>query len=327
MPRDRSRSQSPVSTSRPYRDRSDPPKRKYHRDGDAEQHHSRKKLQLPKKDHKYPSVNELKKRIRDAKRLLNKPDLPVDARIVQERALKGYEQDLEDETKRRERSAMIKKYHFVRFLGMFVSFFFVFFISIAIAIVTTIPVTTTCSRLTKRLRADRKTATKDIKSLQAQQKALTDSSNGAAAAALEQEIYIAQVNLNYTIYYPLAEKYIALYATQQKKKKTGESADDGDSKTVYKPVHATAAEKPPMWHVVERCMKEGTLDRLREGKLGDSSAKVENEGRKEKDAKTKNKQKEGGASGKSSDKAGSRRRDVPVVPEEHDEESDGGFFE
>lgn len=122
MPRDRSRSQSPVSTSRPYRDRSDPPKRKYHRDGDAEQHHSRKKLQLPKKDHKYPSVNELKKRIRDAKRLLNKPDLPVDARIVQERALKGYEQDLEDETKRRERSAMIKKYHFVRFLGMY--FFF-----------------------------------------------------------------------------------------------------------------------------------------------------------------------------------------------------------
>ncbi|PLN76357.1 hypothetical protein BDW42DRAFT_178910 [Aspergillus taichungensis] len=292
MPRDRSRSQSPVSTSRPYRDRSDPPKRKYHRDGDAEQHHSRKKLQLPKKDHKYPSVNELKKRIRDAKRLLNKPDLPVDARIVQERALKGYEQDLEDETKRRERSAMIKKYHFVRFL-------------------------------------DRKTATKDIKSLQAQQKALADSSKSdpAAAAALEQELYIAQVNLNYTIYYPLAEKYIALYATQQKKKKTGESADDGDSKTVYKPVHATAAEKPAMWRVVERCMKEGTLDRLREGKLGeDSSAKGEKEGRKEKDT-TRKKQKESGASGKSSDKAGSRKRDVPVVPEEQDEESDGGFFE
>lgn len=126
MPRDHSRSQSPDTSSRPYRDRSDPPKRKYHRDGDAEhQHHSRKKLQLPKKDHKYPSVNELKKRIRDAKRLLNKSDLPVEARIVQERALKGYEQDLEDETKRRDRSAMIKKYHFVRFLGES-SFFYSF---------------------------------------------------------------------------------------------------------------------------------------------------------------------------------------------------------
>ncbi|PKY06530.1 hypothetical protein P168DRAFT_325388 [Aspergillus campestris IBT 28561] len=293
MPRDRSRSQSPDTSSRPYRDRSDPPKRKYHRDGDAaEQHHSRKKLQLPKKDHKYPSVNELKKRIRDAKRLLNKPDLPVEARIVQERALKGYEQDLEDETKRRERSAMIKKYHFVRFL-------------------------------------DRKTATKDIKSLQAQQKTLTESSNPTAAAALEQELYIAQVNLNYTIYYPLAEKYIALYATQQKKKK---SADDDDtSKTVYKPVHATAAEKPPMWHVVEKCMKEGTLDRLREGKLGadGSSARVEKEGRKEKETKARKEKSGGGASGKAADRAGSRRRDVPVpvVPEEQDEESDGGFFE
>jgi hypothetical protein len=64
----------------------------------------------------YPSINELKSRIRGVKRLLNK-DLPADARIVQERALAGYEQDLVEETARRERSNMIKKYHFVRFLG------------------------------------------------------------------------------------------------------------------------------------------------------------------------------------------------------------------
>jgi hypothetical protein len=66
----------------------------------------------------YPSVNDLKRRIRDVKRLLNKSDLPADARIVQERALAGYEEDLAQETARRERSTMIKKYHFVRFLGM-----------------------------------------------------------------------------------------------------------------------------------------------------------------------------------------------------------------
>lgn len=51
-------------------------------------------------------------------RLLNKKDLPADARVLQERALAGYEQDLEEELARRERSQMIKKYHFVRFLGM-----------------------------------------------------------------------------------------------------------------------------------------------------------------------------------------------------------------
>lgn len=72
----------------------------------------------PREEKEYPSINELKKRIRDVKRLLNKRDLPADARIVQERALAGYEEDLAEETARRERSSMISKYHFVRFLGM-----------------------------------------------------------------------------------------------------------------------------------------------------------------------------------------------------------------
>jgi hypothetical protein len=75
----------------------------------------------PKPEKEYPSINDLKKRIRDVKRLLNKVDLPADARILQERALSGYEQDLADETARRERSQMIKKYHFVRFLGMWIT--------------------------------------------------------------------------------------------------------------------------------------------------------------------------------------------------------------
>jgi hypothetical protein len=77
---------------------------------------SSKNQSAPRNEKEYPSINELKGRIRGVKRLLNK-DLPADARIVQERALAGYEQDLVEETARRERSNMIKKYHFVRFLG------------------------------------------------------------------------------------------------------------------------------------------------------------------------------------------------------------------
>lgn len=80
----------------------------------------KKKIQLAtqkREKNEYPSVNELKRRIRAVKRLLEKVDLSADARIVQERALSGYEKDLEDEMQRRERSQMIKKYHFVRFLG------------------------------------------------------------------------------------------------------------------------------------------------------------------------------------------------------------------
>jgi hypothetical protein len=64
------------------------------------------------------SINDLKRRIRDVKRLLGRhADLSPEARIVQERALAGYEKDLKDETERRQRSEMIKRYHFVRFLG------------------------------------------------------------------------------------------------------------------------------------------------------------------------------------------------------------------
>jgi hypothetical protein len=64
------------------------------------------------------SINDLKRRIRDVKRLLSRAEnLSPEARIVQERALKGYERDLEQEQARRQRSEMIRKYHFVRFLG------------------------------------------------------------------------------------------------------------------------------------------------------------------------------------------------------------------
>lgn len=76
-----------------------------------------KRKPLPKQDPDRPSVNDLKKQIRNAKRLLARDDLPADSRIVQERALAGYERELGEETRRRHRSEMIGKYHFVRFLG------------------------------------------------------------------------------------------------------------------------------------------------------------------------------------------------------------------
>ena len=124
MPRERTtstRDRSPVSHDRKPRDGT---KRK-HRDISDDTTTSgapvKKKIHLgaqkSRTEQSHCSVNELKRRIRDVKRLLVRGDLPPDARIVQERALSGYEKDLEDETQRRARSQMIKKYHFVRFLG------------------------------------------------------------------------------------------------------------------------------------------------------------------------------------------------------------------
>lgn len=80
---------------------------------------SKKGVQTPRNDRVVLSVNELKKRIRDVKRLLGRVDLAPEARITQERALIGYQRDLEQEMAKRKRSEMIKKYHFVRFLGRF----------------------------------------------------------------------------------------------------------------------------------------------------------------------------------------------------------------
>ncbi|CEJ55802.1 hypothetical protein PMG11_02037 [Penicillium brasilianum] len=178
---------------------------------------SSKKQPEPRNEKEYPSINDLKSRIRGVKRLLNK-DLPADARIVQERALAGYEQDLVEETARRERSNLIKKYHFVRFL-------------------------------------DRKTATKQLNRLQRREKEkdLTTEQK----SKLSKEIHAARVNLNYTIYYPLTEKYISLYPKS-------DSNPSGEAKENNKTVEAS---RPPMWSVVEKSMEEGTLDDLREGKL------------------------------------------------------------
>ncbi|KAJ6131426.1 hypothetical protein N7523_001886 [Penicillium sp. IBT 18751x] len=179
----------------------------------------------PRPEKQYPSVNELKKRIRDVKRLLQKPNLPADARILQERALAGYEQDLADENARRERSQIISKYHFVRFL-------------------------------------DRKAANKQLKSLERRLKEETLDSK--QKEKLESKLRAARVNVNYTIYYPLTEKYIALYPKSKSSGKDGaESESDADSE---QKTHGDDA-KPPMWAIVEKCMEEDTLAELREGKL------------------------------------------------------------
>ncbi|KAL3474196.1 hypothetical protein BJX99DRAFT_248413 [Aspergillus californicus] len=260
------------------------------------------------------SINDLKRRIRDVKRLLNKPDLPADARILQERALKGYEKEMADEEKRRERSKLIKKYHFVRFL-------------------------------------DRKTANKELARLSRKRDELSSNSDMDSAMKskkleeLEARIYTAQVNVNYTIYYPLTEKYISIYA---EKKKDKQSAEDADADQIMEDEAQTASgsnstERKAMWDVVERCMKDGTLDRLREGKL-DMNASDKKSGDKTKDTKkdTSNKKdtkdKKAGSKEKPEKttakpnraeirKANDAKYTSTAPEQEEADDSDGGFFE
>ncbi|KAJ5156220.1 hypothetical protein N7492_009023 [Penicillium capsulatum] len=255
-----------------------------------------------RQEKEYPSVNELKKRIRDVKRLLNKKDLSADARIVQERALSGYEQDLAEETARRDRSQMIKKYHFVRFL-------------------------------------DRKTASKELNRLLRREK--EQSLDSKQKDRLAQKIHAARVSLNYTIYYPLTEKYISLYP------KSKENSGQEGTQPAPETRDQKSVEKPPVWSVVEKCMEEGTLDHLREGKLNigvdgkptptrekpaaKSERKAESKSNRtlQPDSKKERLSKNHGKREKQIRKDYGRERDrlqdVPAEPAGND--SDGGFFE
>ncbi|RAL07500.1 Efg1 domain-containing protein [Aspergillus homomorphus CBS 101889] len=329
---------------REYQPNPRPSKRKHEDDNldeasttHSHSHHNRRphKKILLKDNPDFTSVNHLKKRIRDAKRLLAKPDLPADVRVTQERALMGYERDLEEEVKSRERSKMIKKYHFIRFL-------------------------------------ERKTAQKEISRLTRLEKELSENNSTNAEmdaatkakklASIAKKLHVARVNLNYTIYYPLDQKYSALYADQKKSKKAAADGKEDVSPSAKDvtpeekeedaaAAAAAAAEKSAMWQTVEQCMKDDTLDLLRDGKLNkkakaeatDESVKTSGDKSKkardradgsQPDKKKKQRSEDHKSSGRA--KTDDRKKRPSAKQEDYEmrdagnddgEDSDGGFFE
>ncbi|OKL60471.1 hypothetical protein UA08_04220 [Talaromyces atroroseus] len=310
-PRDSSSRFHPYDTSK---------KPKIHRTNGTRSHNNHGKKNsdaLPKPAQSGLSINDLKRRIRDVKRLLSRhADLSPEARIVQERALAGYEKDLKEEQERRQRSEMIKKYHFVRFL-------------------------------------DRKTATKELRTAQRRlEKAKErEGENSTKLAKLQSEIDAAQINVSYTIYYPLTEKYISLYPQdkknnlRQKRNSDDDDEDDNDNNNINNnnnentdestsedaPMSSsdtnTTDSKPPMWHIVKKCMRENTLDQLRDGKLTTGSSTATMDGGKSGAVVTStgNKKAEKKDTASSSSRTSHKKEQVQLEDEEQD--SDGGFFE
>lgn len=73
---------------------------------------------LEYRESKRASINGIKSKIRDLTRMLNHAqNLPAGVRIEKERALVGYQQDLEKTKAEQHRQHMVKKYHMVRFFG------------------------------------------------------------------------------------------------------------------------------------------------------------------------------------------------------------------
>lgn len=74
-------------------------------------------------------------------------------------------------------------------------------------------------------------------------------------------LHVAEVDLNYTQYFPLMEVYVGLY---------GKSSDGEEQEVDNDEDNGIERVKPPMWAEVEKAMEEGNLDRLRNRRLQSS---------------------------------------------------------
>ena len=221
------------------------------------------------------AINPIKSKIRDLTRLLaHSGHLPAGVRIEKERALAGYKQDLEHALMEKHRHRMISKYHMVRFF-------------------------------------ERQKATRNLKKVKSR---LAAASEGTVERdELHKAVHQAEVDLNYTLYYPLAEKYLSLFARNGQ---CGSASPNSDLPADRTSRQEADTQQHSMWGIVERCMRDGSLDALREGKLRSSfsanQGSMKTEKKPKKELKKKNKLQ---AVVKSGDQLGDG------------EDSDGGFFE
>ncbi|KAH7082223.1 hypothetical protein FB567DRAFT_562055 [Paraphoma chrysanthemicola] len=239
------------------------------------------------------SVNALKSRIRDLKRLLAhvenvpKHKMSAGARQERERELEACEHELSEKLRgSREaeyRKKMIRKYHQVRFF-------------------------------------DRQKGTRILKRLK---KELSTTEDQSKKTKIQQRIHNAEVDVNYAIYYPLMKPYSSLYPkSKSKKNDDSEGADEEeDDRNKSDEIDGPKGDVE-MWKAVETAMEEGTLEKLRYSKDAVPGAPTQ----KSKKPKAKEGKKDT-LDGKS--KPGQQKSigSNMYAAQEEDDESDGGFFE
>lgn len=142
---------------------------------------------------------------------------------------------------------------------------------------------------------------------------------GGETGEVEEQLHEAKVDLNYTLYHPLDMAYSALWPTKGKK--------DGDG--VEQEVKKQG--DPDMWLLVEKCMEEGKLDQLRNGKLLKSAPAMRNDddsmGQDSRSAKKAKKDKKDKKDNKAPRSAKKTDEDQVMREQDEDEDSEGGFFE
>ena len=163
---------------------------------------------------------------------------------------------------------------------------------------------------------DRQKATKVLKRARKQLAACEEERE---RGDLESKFGDAEVDVNYAIYYPLDQHYVSLYKRKAKASDDDDNFEAGVGNVPENDPQRTA--DPEIWQMVRRCMAEGTLEALRNGKLsrGDEvPMDIAAIGRGSKMSRTSRNHDE-----RPEAQNGSHRNDEASS----DGKSDGGFFE
>lgn len=107
---------------------------------------------------------------------------------------------------------------------------------------------------------DRRKAEKRLKRARKELDGLQDGDE--TRLVLEEKVAEAEVDVKYAIFYPLEKEYVPLFPRRKKVEGEDEGSEDGV-------VEAERKGDPVTWQKVRRCMEEGTLDALRNGKLSE----------------------------------------------------------
>jgi hypothetical protein len=110
---------------------------------------------------------------------------------------------------------------------------------------------------TEKVNSERQKATRLVKKYKKQ---LLAAETDEEVQKWKRKLHVAEVDLNYAQYSPLAEPYISIFPAKRKKDDEEEGEDSNGEEAGEDDQDES---RPPIWHEVETAMEEGTLNKLR----------------------------------------------------------------
>ena len=154
------------------------------------------------------------------------------------------------------------------------------------------------------------------------EKKLAQAADPEEVTQLKADLHIAQVDIDYAIYFPFMETYVSLYA----KPASDEKEEKGTA------AHYLHSARPPMWSVIEKTREKGeaALVKLqnRRPQAGGSEQAAENEASADRQVSAKKGAKKGAKKEALSAKSRpAKGEEESGLAHDNGDDSDGGFFE